>query len=242
MDIEKSTPDANLKWPPLIPGTLIRRYKRFLADVKLENGRTVTAHCPNTGSMKGCSEPGRTVYVSFHDDPKRKLNYTWQLIRMPDSLVGVNTLVPNRLVEQSIRSGTIHEFGFAKEIRREVAVGNRSRIDLRLLDAAGRACYIEIKNCTLVEDGIARFPDAVTSRGVKHLFELERLRADGHRCFMFYFVQRMDARTFTPADHIDPEYGAALRRVSGRGVDVLVYDVEVDLDGIRLRRPVPLVL
>ena len=239
MNAEKATNDGYLKWPPLIPGILIRRYKRFLADVKLENGRSVTAHCPNTGSMKGCSEPGRPVYVSFHDDPKRKLNYTWQLIRMSDSLVGVNTLVPNRLVELSIRSGTIPEFGFAKEIRREVAVGNRSRIDLMLLDAAGRACYIEIKNCTLVENGTARFPDAVTSRGVKHLIELERLRATGHRCFMFYFIQRMDARIFKPADHIDPEYAKILRRVSGNGVDILAYDVDVGLDGIRLRRPVP---
>jgi len=239
MDAENSPPKAHLKWPKLIPGTLIRRYNRFLADVKLDNGRTVTAHCPNTGSMTGCSEPGRPVYLSFHDDPKRKLKYTWQLIRMPDSLVGVNTLVPNRLVERAIRVGAIPEFRFNKEIRREVAVGNGSRIDLLLSDAGGRACYIEIKNCTLVEEGTARFPDAVTARGVKHLYELERLRAAGDRCFMFYFVQRMDARNFQPADHIDPEYGATLRRVSGQGVEILAYDVDVDLDGIRLRRPIP---
>ena len=239
MNTENPTPHAHLKWPELIPGRLIKRYKRFLADVTLENGRTVTAHCPNTGSMTGCSEPGSLVYLTYHDDPKRKLKYTWQLIRMPDSLVGVNTLIPNRLVDLSIRAGVIPEFCSAKDIRREVAVGNRSRIDLQLSDADGRVSYIEIKNCTLVVDGIARFPDAVTARGVKHLVELERLCMKGARCTMFYFVQRMDARSFQPADDVDPSYGEALRRVSANGVNVMVYDVDVDLNGIRLRCPIP---
>ena len=239
MTILKSVTQAHLKWPELIHGTLIKRYKRFLAVVKLDSGESVTAHCPNTGSMTGCSEPGSSVYLTYHDDPKRKLNYTWQLIQTPDSLVGVNTLVPNRLVELSIRAGVIPEFHPAKDIRREVSVGNKSRIDLQFFNADDQACFIEIKNCTLVEDGIARFPDAITARGVKHLFELERLCLEGHQCVMFYFVQRMDARGFQPADHIDPGYGVALRQVLKSGVQVIVYDVDLDLKGIRLRQSIP---
>ncbi len=239
MEATEPTPNAQLDWPKLISGTLRRRYKRFLAEVELENGRVITAHCPNTGSMKGCAEAGRTIYLSYHDDPRRKLKYTWQLIQMADSLVGVNTLVPNRLVEMAIRAGEIPEFGFPVDIRREVSVGKGSRIDLMLSGASGQNCYVEIKNCTLVEKGVARFPDAVTTRGVKHLTELDRLRQSGSRCFMFYLVQRMDARLFQPADHIDPDYGSVLRRVVESGVEVLAYDVDVNLSRIRLRRSIP---
>jgi sugar fermentation stimulation protein A len=238
MTIQISSTGADWIWPELVPGKLVKRYKRFLADVKLGNGQLVTAHCPNTGSMIGCSEPGSPVFLTYHDDPKRKLNHTWQLIQTPASLVGVNTMIPNRLVERSIRAGVIPEFKSAVNVRREVSIGNRSRIDLQLINADGRACYIEIKNCTLVEDGIARFPDAVTARGVKHLNELERLCAQGNQCVMFYFIQRMDACGFQPADHIDPAYGATLRRVTKNGVQVMAYDVHVDLRGIRLRRPI----
>ena len=238
MTIQISSTEAHWKWPELVPGTLVKRYKRFLADVKLGNGQLVTAHCPNTGSMTGCSEPGSPVYLTYHDDPKRKLNYTWQLIQMPGSLVGVNTMIPNRLVEMSIRAGVIPELQPARNVRREVSIGNRSRIDLQLINADGRACYIEIKNCTLVKDGVAQFPDAVTARGVKHIKGLERLCAQGNQCVMFYFIQRMDARSFQPADHIDPDYGAALRRAIKNGVQVMAYDVHVDLRGIRLRRPI----
>ena len=238
MAIQISSAEAQWKWPELVTGTLIKRYKRFLADVKLGNGQLVTAHCPNTGSMTGCSEPGSQVYLTYHDDPKRKLNYTWQMIQMRDSLVGVNTMIPNRLVELSIRAGVIPEFQSARKVRREVSVGNRSRIDLQLISADGRVCYIEIKNCTLVENGIARFPDAVTARGVKHLNELERLCAQGKQCVMFYFIQRMDAHSFQPADRIDPDYGAVLRRAIKNGVQVMAYDVQMDLKGIRLRHPI----
>jgi sugar fermentation stimulation protein A len=239
MEATEPTPSAQLDWPKLISGTLRRRYKRFLAEVELDTGRIITAHCPNTGSMKGCAEAGRTVYLSYHDDPRRKLKYTWQLIQMAESLVGVNTLVPNRLVEMALRAGEIPELGFPVDIRREVSVGKGSRIDLMLADASGPNGYVEIKNCTLVEEGIARFPDAVTTRGVKHLMELDRLRQSGSRCFMFFLIQRMDARLFQPADHIDPEYGVVLRRVAKNGVEVLAYDVDVNLSRIRLRRPIP---
>ena len=228
-----------LPWPPLIRGRLVKRYKRFLADVILDSGRTVTAHCPNTGSMTGCCEAGRPVYLSRHDDPRRKLKYTWQLIDMPASLVGVNTLVPNRLVAASVRNRRLPELRQYSDIRTEVTVGGGSRIDLQLTDPKGGCCYVEIKNCTLVENGRALFPDAVTTRGRRHLQELETLVGAGRRGVIFYFVQRMDARCFRPADHIDAAYGEALRRAAANGVEILAYDVAVDLAGIRLRRRLP---
>jgi len=231
-------PQEGLPWPALIPGRLLKRYKRFLADVETEKG-TLTAHCPNSGSMQTCSEPGRTVYVSFHDDPKRKLQYTWQLIDMPTSLVGVNTQVPNRLVHQSILSGMVAELTGYDELSREVKAGPNSRLDLRLTGAGRRPCFVEIKNCTLVKGGTALFPDAVTTRGHKHLLELQRLVAEGCRCVMFYLIQRMDARSFKPADHIDPAYGQALRQVVKQGVEVLAYDVHIDLRRIVLNRRIP---
>lgn len=228
-----------LPWPQLIPGTLIRRYKRFLADVQLETGETVTAHCPNTGSMKGCSEPGRTVYLSSHNNPRRKLKYTWQLIEMPASLVGVNTLVPNRLVCESVKTGQLPEFSGYDALETEVGIGNHSRIDLMLSGSSRQRCYIEIKNCTLVSDGVAYFPDAVTSRGLKHVREMLKLQAAGFRTVMFYFIQRMDADVFKPADHIDAAYGRELRRAVKKGLEILSYDVLIDFKQIRLHRNIP---
>jgi sugar fermentation stimulation protein A len=230
---------AGLVWPPLIKGTLLKRYKRFLADVKLKDGTVVTAHCPNTGSMQGCSEPGRPVYLSSHDNPKRKLKYTWELIEMPSSLVGVNTLVPNRLVFESIKAGRVPELTGYETADREVKINDHTRLDFALTAADGQRCYGEIKNCTLVNDGVALFPDAVTARGLKHLSELEALVDTGNRCVMFYFIQRMDAGVFRPADQIDPEYGRGLRRAVRSGVEMLAYDVFIDLKGIRLNRRIP---
>ena len=232
-------PSGTLAWPDLIPGTLIKRYKRFLADVKLNDGTVVTAHCPNTGSMKGCSEPGRPVYLSFHDNPKRKLKYTWQLIEMPTSLVGVNTLVPNRLVFESVKAGLVPELAGYETVKREIKINNHTRLDLLLTSDNGQRCYGEIKNCTLVNDGVASFPDAVTARGLKHIIELEALVDSGYRGVMFYFIQRMDAKVFKPADLIDPEYGKELRRAARGGVEILVYDVSIDLKGIQLNRKIP---
>ena len=234
-----ATASRGLAWPELIPGTLLKRYKRFLADVRLESGEVVTAHCPNTGSMKGCSEPGRTIYLSSHNNPKRKYKYTWELIEMPTSLVGVNTLVPNRLVFKSIDRKLIPELSAYNQIRREVKIGEHSRIDLMLTDGGDKHCYIEIKNCTLVSEGTAQFPDAVTSRGLKHIVELEKLAGAGHRCMMFYFIQRMDAQVFRPADDIDPAYGQALRQAAAKGIEILVYDVRIDLQGIELNKKIP---
>lgn len=230
-----------LPWPRLVPGTLVLRYKRFLADVKLRNGHVVTAHCPNSGSMLGCSEPGRPVYISRQRNPNRRLKYTWEIIDMPTSRVGVNTLVPNRLVRASTEAGVIPALRGYDTVRPEVPYGHRSRIDL-LLEREGERCYVEIKNCSLVEGGSALFPDAVTSRGLKHLVELqERVRA-GDRAVMFFLIQRMDARRFKPADHIDPDYGRELRKAVAGGVEALAYDVDLDLAGIRLNRRVRVVL
>ncbi|MBC2716089.1 MAG: DNA/RNA nuclease SfsA [Desulfobacteraceae bacterium] len=232
--------------PDLIPGKLIKRYKRFLADVELENGEVVTAHCPNTGTMKACSEPGRKVYLSFHDNPKRKYKYTWEIIKMPTSLVGVNTLIPNRLVYHSIKAGRLEPFAEYDEVRSEVKVGEKHRLDLMLSKNGPNPyypdpCYIEIKNCSLVEDGTAFFPDAVTVRGRNHLMELQRLAFSGFRTVMFFLVNRMDAKIFKPADHIDPAYGKELRKAYQNGIEIIVYDVSIDLDQrkVVLRKPVP---
>ena len=225
-----------LPWPPLVKGTLLRRYKRFIADVRLQNGHVAVAHCPNSGSMEACSEPGRPVYLSrHHDNPKRRLKYTWEIIDMPRSLVGVNTLVPNRLVKMAVREDVVPELTGYETIRSEVKYGVHSRVDL-LLERNGNHCFVEVKNCTLVTAGTAYFPDAVTARGLKHLVELQEQVRRGHRAVMFYLVQRMDAETFRPADHIDPDYGRELRKAVKNGVEILVYDVKIDLEGIRLNR------
>lgn len=234
-----SQENMGIPWPDLIPGTLIRRYKRFLADVQLENGHEVTAHCPNSGTMKACSDPGRRVYLSSHDNPRRKLKYTWEIIHMPDSLVGVNTLIPNKLVKYAIERNLIRELSGYHEVIPEIGVGNGSRLDFLLQKKNGARCFVEVKNCTLVEEKTAYFPDAVTQRGRKHLVQLQRLIAEGNRCVMFYLVQRMDAETFKPADHIDPAYGREFRKAQRHGVEMLVYDVAIDLNCIRLNRALP---
>lgn len=225
-------------WPRLIKGTLIKRYQRFKADVKLRNGHVVTALCPNTGSMKTCSKPGMPVFLSRHNKSTRKLKYTWEMIEMPTSLVGINTMIPNILVKTSIRLGKIKELTGYASIRSEVEYGRNSRIDL-LLERSDEKCFVEVKNCTQVEGKIAYFPDAVTTRGLKHLVELDREIQGGNRAIMFYLVQRMDAKGFSPAHHIDAAYGRELKRGFGRGIEVLVYDVSIDLEGISIRRPLP---
>lgn len=230
-------------WPPLVKGTLIKRYKRFLADVRLGNNRVVTAHCPNSGSMKTCAEPGRTVYISRQKSPTRKLKYTWELIEMPGSLVGVNTGIPNALVRRSIEKGYIRPLKGYDAVIPEVKTSDHTRLDLMLENTeTGNRCYVEVKNCTLVENGTACFPDAVTDRGRKHLIELQWLVSQGHRCAMLYLIQRMDAKTFKPADHIDPAYGRTLREVVKDGVEIYVYDVRIDTERIVIHRQVKSIL
>jgi sugar fermentation stimulation protein A len=238
----QSKKNGAIYWPKLYTGTLLRRYKRFLADVALDSGVQVTAHCPNSGSMTGCSQPGRPVYLSYHENPKRKLTYTWELIDMPESMVGVNTLVPNRLAAAAIRAGGVHGLDHYQTLRHEVKAGRNSRLDLLLSNTEADQCYVEIKNCTLVTEGMARFPDAVTARGRQHLLELQELVKRGDRCVMFFLIQRMDAEQFAPADHIDPAYGRELRKAADNGVEMLAYDVAIDFEKISLNRQLPVIL
>ncbi|MBT3225671.1 MAG: DNA/RNA nuclease SfsA [Deltaproteobacteria bacterium] len=228
-----------LRWPELISGTLVKRYKRFLADIRLDNGQTITAHCANTGSMTECSLPGSPVYVSYHDNPQRKLKYTWELIQMPTSLVGVNTAIPNKLVFHSIQQGLIQSLLGYEHIKSEKKLESGSRLDIFLWNHEQDRCFIEIKNCTLVTNRIASFPDAVTTRGQKHLRELQQLKDANTRCAMFFLIQRSDADIFKPADSIDPEYGRELRRAADNGVEMFVYDVDINLNGIRIHKEIP---
>ena len=241
-DAQETTNRGIIEWPPLIRGTLIKRYKRFLADVRRQDGEIVTAHCPNSGSMRTCCQEGQPVYLSYQDNPKRKLRYTWELIHMPTSLVGVNTQVPNRLTAHAIQVGDVRELTGYRTVRREVKAGKNSRLDIFLEAPGRRPCYVEVKNCTMVEGELATFPDAVTVRGQKHLEELQALVAAGCRCVMFFLIQRMDAKRFAPADGIDANYGKKLRRAAKNGVELLAYDVFIDLEGIRLKGSMPIAL
>lgn len=229
-------------WPRLVAGTLLRRYNRFLADVKFRNNRVVTAHCANSGSMKGCCEEGRTVYLSRSNNTKRRLRYTWEMIDMSSSLVGVNTFVPNRLVAEAIRNSEIRELTGYEYLKREIRCSPETRLDLLLGGNGREQCFVEVKNCTLVENGVARFPDAVTSRGFKHLVELQRQVEIGNRGVIFFLIQRMDADAFDSADGIDPAYACELRRACKNGVEILAYDVVLTLDRIVLGRRMPVLL
>nr|WP_320191571.1 DNA/RNA nuclease SfsA [uncultured Desulfobacter sp.] len=216
--------------PPLIKGKLLKRYKRFLADIELENGEVVTAHCPNSGSMKGCAQPGAEAWISHSTNPKRKLKYTWELTRIDGTVIGINTLVPNRLVKASVENNLIPELSGYSQVRSEVKTSEHTRLDL-MLDSDNKAsCFVEIKNCTLVENGIARFPDAVTTRGQKHIQELVKLAAEGHRAVLFFLVQRTDADRFTPAADIDPDYAEKLMQARLKNVEIIIRDVAFYLD------------
>jgi len=212
---------------PLIPGKLVKRYKRFLTDVELENGDIVTAHCANSGSMLSVNEPGAKVWISPANNPKRKLQYTWELIQIGEALVGVNTQHPNLLVADAIEAGQISELMGYDSLKREVKYGQNSRIDILLSSENKPLCYVEVKNTTMRRDlnvgAPAEFPDSVTARGTKHLIELENMVSEGHRAVMFYLVQRDDATAFTVANDIDPTYARHLKEAMEAGVEVMAY-------------------
>lgn len=212
---------------PTIRGRLIRRYKRFLADIELEDGTVLTAHCPNTGSLRGCCEVGSRVILRDSENPKRKLRYTLQTIEVQDTWVNVDTTLPNPLVAEAVSSQSIPALRGYQSLRREVPYGKNSRIDLLLEKPRGALCYVEVKATTLVEGSQARFPDAVTERGRKHLIELMGMVNSGHRAVMFYVVARSDVRSFAPADDIDPIYGQTLRKALDVGVEALAYSTNV---------------
>ncbi len=225
----------------LITGTLIRRYKRFLADVELDSGRVVTAHTPNTGSMLGCCEPGSRVWLSDSGNTERKYPLSWELVETaPGVLVGINTGLPNRLVEEGINTGVIRELQGYAGIRREVRYGmEKSRIDLLLQGPGEPDCYVEVKNVTLAQGGIGYFPDAVSERGSKHLRELAEVVAAGKRGVIFFCMQRKDVNEFRPADSIDRKYGDTLRLVIDSGVEALAWRAAVTPEEIRFDKKLP---
>ncbi|TYC56427.1 DNA/RNA nuclease SfsA [Rhodobacterales bacterium] len=227
---------------PLVSGRLVKRYKRFLADVILdEDGTMITAHCANPGSMLGLKELGSPVWLSASDNPKRKLKYSWEVIEADGALVGINTAHPNRLVEEAIEAGRIVELCGYATLRREVKYGKNSRIDILLEGDNGERTYVEVKNAHLMRSpGLAEFPDSVTARGAKHLAELAQMVAEGHRAVMVFLVQRPDCARFSLASDIDPVYAEAFAVAVKAGVEVYAIGCDVRLDGIDAVRPVKL--
>ncbi len=218
----------------LVPGKLIKRYKRFLADIKLDSRETITVYCPNTGSMKSCDTPGWKVMLSKSENPKRKYKYTWEMVYNEKCWIGINTAIPNIIAEEAIRTEQIPELAGYDEIKREVKYGKNSRIDL-LLKSNQQNCYVEVKNVTLVEDdGCYYFPDAVTERGKKHLFELMEMVKQGHRAVMLFVIQRNDGTIFKPAAHIDQKYALALKNARDNEVEIFAYQAEVSPDEIKI--------
>ena len=221
----------------LVHGRLIKRYKRFLADVKLDNGQEVTAHCTNSGSMKTCLEEGAEVYLNPVDDPKRKTQFTWEMIMINGKWIGINTNHPNLLAYEAIRSGQIPALSGYDEVKREVKFQD-SRFDVMAKNDK-ETCFIEVKNVTMKDGEFALFPDAKTERGRKHLETLIRVKAEGLRAVMFYVVQRMDVAKAGPAVDIDPVYADVLKKAIDSGVEVIAMQAEVTPDGIDLVKEVP---
>lgn len=227
---------------PLIPATLIRRYKRFLADIRLDDGQEVTAHCANPGSMMGLAEPGMRIWVEPNDDPKKKLKYGWRLVDHANGhFTGVDTSVPNRALRAALEAGEVAGLDSYEHVRAEVKYGQNSRIDFLLQGAGRRDAYIEVKSVTLMrQPGLAEFPDSVTARGAKHLAELAQMARAGHRAVMLYLIQRTDAQTFALAADIDPAYAAAFASARDAGVEALAFDTVISPEGVTLGRAVPL--
>ena len=221
---------------------LIKRYKRFLADVEMADGGVVTVHVANPGAMTGLAEPGSEVWLSRSPNPNRKLPWIWELILADGGLACVNTGRPNEIAFEAISAGAIPELAGYGEIRREVKYGANSRIDLLLAGADRPTCYVEVKAVTLKRDDAACFPDSVTARGTKHLGALADIVRLGDRAVMLYLVQRGDCRLFRPAEWIDPVYAAALRRAKAEGIETLCYACRLSLDGIEIDRALPLEL
>ncbi|ELY20910.1 Sugar fermentation stimulation protein [Vreelandella titanicae BH1] len=238
-----------LAYPALVPGTLIKRYKRFLADVRLDDGREVVAHCPNTGSMKAVNVPGCRVWLSPSDNPKRKLAWTWEFIELPQAdgqvaLASVHTGRANRIVEAALEAGALEPLAGYATLRREVKVAD-ARLDFRLDDPERGRAYIEVKQVTLKEqDGHGYFPDSVSVRGTKHLHSLRVLAEQGERAVLLFCVAHEGIADVAAAAHIDATYAAALAEASASGVEVLAYGIEVVREqqrpiGVRLTRSLP---
>ncbi|MFU1477219.1 DNA/RNA nuclease SfsA [Roseovarius sp. C7] len=226
---------------PLVPARLIRRYKRFLADIRLEaDGREVTAHCANPGSMMGLAEPGMRIWVEPNDDPKKKLRFGWRLVDHENGhFTGVDTSLPNRALRGALEAGEIAELGGYDRVRPEQKYGENSRIDFLLSGAGRRDAYVEVKSVTLSRrPGLAEFPDSVTARGTKHLAELARMAEAGHRAVMLYLVQRTDCREMDLARDIDPAYAAGFAVARAAGVEVIALDCAISPEAVTLRNRV----
>jgi len=222
-----------MKFETLIHGKLIKRYKRFLADIILENGEIITAHVPNSGAMTSCIKENCDVWVTFHDDVKRKLKYTLELTKMGENLICTNTGVANKIAIEAIKNGTIKELQGYSSLKPEQKYGQNSRIDI-LLENENKKCYVEVKSVSLRVDNSLAFPDAVTSRGRKHLKELEDMVKQGHRAVMLYVIQRDDDLPFRLACEIDKKYCEAFDEVTKNGVEVLVYQSKINLEEIKI--------
>ena len=221
---------------PLENAKLIKRYKRFLADVELASGEETTIHCPNTGSMKNCAEPGFGVWYSTSENKKRKYPYTWELaVTSAGHFIGINTNNANKLVKEALQAKRIQELANYSETQSEVKYGEEnSRIDFLLKEAVYPDCYVEVKSVTLLENGRGLFPDAVSTRGQKHLRELAHAAESGHRAVLLFCVQHTGIETVSVADQIDPDYAAAMQDALTRGVEVLVYGCEISAEKIEL--------
>jgi sugar fermentation stimulation protein A len=231
---------------PLMPATLVRRYKRFLADVVLPSGETVTAHCANPGSMIGLAAPGAPVWLSRSDNPKRKLSHSWELVEVDlgsgAELVGINTTNPNALAAEAIAAGLIPELDGYGTTRREVKYGRNSRVDFLLEEPGRPPCYLEIKNVHLMRQrGLAEFPDAVTKRGAKHLVELAAVKAAGARAVILFLIQIASAERFAVARDIDPAYGAQFDPARARGVEAIARRCRLAHDGIEVAEPIAII-
>ena len=225
---------------PLIPAQFVRRYKRFFCDARLEDGREVTAHCPNPGSMLTLLESGQRIWLSYSDNPKRKLKYGWELVQGSSGFVGINTGRANRIVAEALAVDRLEPLRGYTSLSREVPYGERSRIDFLLRDDKRPPCYLEVKSVTMSrQTGLAEFPDSVTARGTKHLEELARVANTGERAVLLFLIQRNDAERMTIADDVDPAYMRALRKALRRGVEVFGYKSKISTDAIRLAERVP---
>ncbi|HEX8233251.1 MAG TPA: DNA/RNA nuclease SfsA [Caulobacteraceae bacterium] len=223
---------------PLRRGLLLRRYKRFFADVVLDGGEEVTAHVANPGAMLGLNQPGQGVWLSRSDSPTRKLAHTLEMVEEGGGLVGVNTFHPNRLAAEALAEGRIPELAGYAEVRREVRYGAASRVDFLLASPDRPRCWLEVKNCHFRrEAGLAEFPDCVAARSLKHLGELEAMAAAGDRAVMLFVIQRSDCDAFAACADLDPAYAAGLGRAAERGVEVLAYACDLDCKEIRISRP-----
>jgi sugar fermentation stimulation protein A len=224
-----------MQFEKLIHGKLIKRYKRFLADVILDNGEEITAHVPNSGAMTSCIEENCDVWLTFHDNAKRKLKYTLELTKMGENLICTNTGVANKIAIEAIENKVIKELQGYSSLKPEQKYGQNSRIDI-LLENENQKCYVEVKSVSLRIDDYLAFPDAVTSRGTKHLNELAQMVKDGHRAVMLYVIQRDDDLPFRLANEIDKKYCEAFKEVTKNGVEVLVYQSCINLEEISIKK------